>query len=64
MCEELRELMKEDLDAALEKGKQIGEERGREVFIMNVLKTKRSAEEVAELLGVSLEEVKAVEKKL
>lgn len=72
--------MKEDLDEAArlgeERGKrigeeqgkkigeEIGEERGREGIITNVLKSNRTAEEVAELLMVPLEEVKAVAKKL
>lgn len=72
MCEALRKLMGEDLEEATrigeEQGKkigeEIGEERGREGIIMNVLKSNRTAEEVAELLMVPLEEVKAVAKKL
>ena len=68
MCEALRKLMGEDLEEATrigeEQGKKIGEERGREGIIMNVLKSNRTAEEVAELLMVPLEEVKAVAKKL
>lgn len=72
MCEALRRLMREDLEEATrigeEQGKkigeEIGEERGREGIIMNVLKSNRTAEEVAELLLVPLEEVKAVAKKL
>ena len=76
MCEALRKLMKEDLDEAArlgeergkrigeEQGKKIGEERGRESIIMNVLKSNRTIEEVAELLTVPLEEVRAVAKKL
>lgn len=72
MCEALRRLMREDLEEATrigeEQGKkigeEIGEERGREGIIMNVLKSNRTAEEVAELLMVPLEEVKAVAKKL
>jgi len=64
MCEALRKLMKEDLDEAARRGEELGEERGRESIIMNVLKSNRTAEEVAELLMVPLEEVKLVEKKL
>lgn len=67
MCEALRKLMKDDLEEAErmgeEHGKKIGEERGRESIIMNVLKSNRTAQEVAELLMVPLEEVEAVEKK-
>lgn len=59
MCEALRELMKEDLDEAL----RIGEEQGRETLILNGLKNNRTAEEIAEFLGIPLEEVQAVEKK-
>lgn len=72
MCEALRELMRPELEEASkigeERGKIIGEaigkEREREEIILNILRKKRSAEEVAELLDISLEEVKAVEKKL
>ena len=60
MCEALRRLMKEDLEEA----EKLGEERGRESIIMNVLKANHTVEEVAELLLVPLEEVKAVEKEL
>ena len=56
MCEALRELMKEDLEAALEKGEQN--------MIIKGLKNNRTAEEVAEFLGIPLEEVEAVEKNL
>ncbi|MBR5127468.1 MAG: hypothetical protein IKU69_03470 [Roseburia sp.] len=60
MFESLRELMKEDLDEAT----KIGEERGREEVILNSLRNGRTAEAIAEFLGIPLEEVKAVEKKM
>ena len=60
MCEALRELMKEDLDEALAKGT----EQGRETLILGALKNNSSAEEIARVLGISLEEVQAVEKKI
>ena len=63
MCEALRELMKEDLDEALAKGTKLGKEEGRETLILGALKNNSSAEEIARVLGISLEEVKAVEKK-
>ena len=60
------------IEAALEEGKRIGEERGRKIgeehgrteIILNSLRNNRTAEEVAEFLNIPLEEVKAVEKKL
>ena len=63
MCEALRELMKEDLDEVLAKGTKLGKEEGRETLILGALKNNSSAEEIARVLGISLEEVKAVEKK-
>ena len=60
MCEELRELIKDDLDEAT----RIGEERGRTEIILNSLRNGRTPEAIAEFLGISLEEVKEVEKKL
>jgi len=60
MCEALRELMKEDLDEALEKGTEIGKEE----LILGSFKKNRTAEEIAEFLGISLEEVKTIEKKM
>ena len=64
MFESLRELMKEDLDEALEKGTEIGKEIGKEELILGSLKNNRTAEEIADFLGIPLEEVKAVEKKM
>ena len=64
MCEALRELMKEDLDEALEKGTEIGKEIGKEELILGSFKKNRTAEEIAEFLGISLEEVKTIEKKM
>jgi len=64
MCEALRELMKEDLDEALAKGTKLGREEGRETLIIGALKNNSSAEEIARVLGISLEEVLAVEKKM
>lgn len=64
MFDALRELMKEDLDEALEKGTEIGKEIGKEELILGSLKKNRSAEEIAEFLGISLEEVKTIEKKM
>ena len=72
MCEALRELMKEDLDEALAKGTKLGREagreegreEGRETLIIGALQNNSSAEEIANVLGISLEEVQAVEKKL
>lgn len=60
MFDALRELMKEDLDEAA----RLGEERGREELILNSLRKKRTVEEVAEFLGISIEEVKVVAQKL
>ena len=56
MFDSLHELMKEDLDEALAKG--------RESLILGALKNNSSAEEIARVLGISLEEVKAVEEKM
>lgn len=80
MCEALRELMKEDLEAARasgeEAGKKIGTEIGKEIgteigkaqarkeLILNSLKNNRTAEEVSEFLSIPLDEVKAVEKQI
>ena len=64
MFDSLRELMKEDLDEALEKGTEIGKEIGKEELILGSLKKNRTAEEIADFLGIPLDEVKAVEKKL
>ena len=64
MFDSLRELMKDDLDAALEKGTEIGKEIGKEELILRSLKKNRTAAEIAEFLDISLEEVKAVEKKM
>ena len=68
MCEALRELMKEDLDEALAKGTKLGREEGREEgresLILGALKNNSSAEEIARVLGITLEEVRAVEKKI
>lgn len=64
MCEALRELMKEDLDEALAKGTELGREEGREKLILGALKNNSSAEEIARVLGIPLEEVQAVAKKL
>ncbi len=57
MCEALRELMKEDLDAARASGK----EQARKELIINSFKNNRTAEEIAEFLNIPLEEVKVVE---
>lgn len=68
MCEALRELMKEDLDEALAKGTELGREEGREEgresLILGALKNNSSAEEIARVLGIPLEEVQDVEKKM
>ena len=64
MCEALRELMKEDLDEALAKGTELGREEGRERLILGALKNNSSVEEIARVLGIPLEEVQAVEKKM
>ena len=64
MCEALRELMKEDLDEALAKGTELGREEGRESLILGALKNNSSAEEIARVLGIPLEEVRAVGKKM
>lgn len=68
MCEALRELMKEDLDEALAKGTELGREEGREEgresLILGALKNNSSAEEIARVLGIPLEEVREVEKKM
>ena len=59
----LRELMKEDLDEATRIGEEKGKEIGKEGLILGALKNNSSAEEIARVLGISLEEVQAVEKK-
>ncbi len=72
MCEALRELMKEDLDAARASGEEIGKEIGKEIgekngeqnMIRKALKNNRSAEEVAEFLNIPLEEVKVIERQI
>lgn len=64
MCEALRELMKEDLDEATRIGEEKGKEIGKEVLILGALKNNSSAEEIARVLGIPLEEVQAVEKKM
>lgn len=64
MFDSLRELMKEDLDEALAKGTELGREEGRESLILGALKNNSSAEEIARVLGISLEEVQAVEMKI
>ena len=58
--------MKEDLDEALAKGTKLGREEGREEgresLILGALKNNSSAEDIARVLGITLEEVRAVEK--
>ena len=67
MFEALKELMKDDFDEAAriaeERGRELGEEIGKEELILGSLKKKHTPEAIAEFLGIPLEDVKAVEKK-
>ena len=60
MFDALKELMKDDFDEAA----RIAEEKGKEGLILGALKNNSSAEEIARVLGIPLEEVQAVEKKM
>ena len=67
-CEALLELMKPEIDELLRKnaeiekkrGEEIGEEKKQKELIMNCLKKNRTVEEIADFLGIPLEEVKAI----
>lgn len=60
MCDALRELMKPELDEALEKGRELEKTE----LIFKALKNNRTAEEIAEFFEIPLDEVKAVERML
>jgi len=64
LFDSLKELMKEDLDEATRIGEEKGKEIGKEGLIIGALKNNSTAEEIARVLGIPLEEVQAVEKKL
>ena len=67
-CETLLELMKPEIDELLRKnaeiekkrGEEIGEEKKQKELIMNCLKKNRTVAEIADFLGIPLEEVKAI----
>ena len=58
------ELMKPEIDELLRKTAEIekkrGEEKKQKELIMNCLKKNRTVEEIADFLGIPLEEVKAI----
>lgn len=58
MCDALRELMKPELDEALEKGRELEKTE----LIFKALKNNRTVEEIAEFFEMPLDEVKAVER--
>lgn len=64
VCEALLELMKPEIDELLRKTAEIekkrGEEKKQKELIMNCLKKNRTVEEIADFLGIPLEEVKAI----
>ena len=64
MFEALKELMKDDFDEAARIAEEKGKEIGKEGLILGALKNNSSAEEIARVLGIPLEEVQAVEKKM
>ena len=59
-CEALLELMKPEIDELLEKATEKGQKKERRELIMNCLKKNRTMEEIADLFGIPLEEVKAI----
>ncbi len=63
-CEALLELMKPEIDELLRKNTEIVEKRGEEKkqneLILKCLDKNRTMEEIADLFGIPLEEVKAV----
>ena len=55
-----KENLKPEIDELLEKREKKGEEKKQKELIMNCLKKNRTVEEIADFLGIPLEEVKAI----
>ena len=64
VCEALYELMKPEIDEAMEQAEKKGMEQGKAELIGNMLRNKKSPREIAEFCNCDLKEIKEVQRKL